>query len=143
MCSKSYGVFIWRMLNMNLGDIMERVSEREFEFLIKRVVQRFLSKKYPNEKDIEDVFEKLKQKAKTATKLSYLDTIGRYSKKAYNHVSETNRDKNDFAWKKHSEVDQVINKRYQELRTSKKSFRIKISGLGEYARTEEKKTLCL
>lgn len=113
-------------------------EEKEFEFFIRKIVQSFLSKRNPSEQDIDDVFKKLREKAETATKLEYLDIIGKYSKKAYLHVRSTDENKSKYAWKKHMEVDKSIKRMHANLRTVEKGFGVKVAGVGELTKTERK-----
>ena len=115
-------------------------DEEQFEWFIRRIVRPFLLKRRPSEQDIKNVFEKLKAKAETATRLEHLEIIGRYSEEAVSYVISP--DKEDYAWEKHNEVSEAIKKRHGQLTTIRKGIKAKVStpsGAGvEFGKSEER-----
>lgn len=116
---------------------MTSFEERGFESFIDRIVRSFLSKQDSSEQNINDVFKKLKQKAKAATSLKYLDIIGYYNKKAYSELPSSDEKRRHQAWDWHIEVDEAIKKRHAELRTVEKGFGVKVASVG-VTKTERK-----
>lgn len=121
---------------VNLGSMSSR-EELGFENFIDNIVRKFLKIENPSVGDIDEVFEKLKRKAKTATRVRYLDIIGHHSKKACSDVLLSDENKKKHAWKKHDEVDGAIKKRRSQLTTTEKSFKVKFAGF-EVEKREKK-----